>query len=369
MTGGIKMKGSVYQRKSDGRWVGTVDIGTDSYGKRKRKTLYGKTKKEVQTKIVNLIFEIQNGLYIDGSKDTLVSFLKDYVELNSSRWQETTCALYKMYIEKHIEPYFLNKKLESIKPIDLDKFYNYKLQTLSNNSVIKLHKFLKASFNYGVMKDMLKTNICDKATPPKFVEYNPITYNEEQFAELWSYVQDKYDRVPIALGAGLGLRRGEIFGLTWNNIDFKNGTITIDKTRVRYDKNIEKSPKNVSSNRTIHVPQYVMDTLKSYKSEEKIIKIDNYVLPITPAYYSQRFSYLLNKFGLPHIRLHDLRHFNATIMMNNGVPDKVAAKRLGHKDTTMLHKIYQHVQIGMDIKASDTLNNIFSVNEQKNKAN
>ena len=117
-----------------------------------------------------------------------------------------------------------------------------------------------------------------------------------------------------------------------------------------------------------------MDTLKSYKDElgkKKVVDINNYILPITPAYYSQRFSYLLDKFNMPHIRLHDLRHFNATMMMNNGVPDKVAAERLGHSDTTMLHKIYQHVQVGMDKKASETLNNIFSIDkkEQKNKTN
>ena len=188
-------------------------------------------------------FEINNGLYVDVKKDTLVAFLNDYIELNSSRWQETTISLYEMYISKHIEPYFTVKKLESVKPIDLDKFYNYKLQSLSSNTVIKLHKFLKSAYAYGVKKDMVKSNICDKASPPKFEQYEAVTYNETQFLELWGYVQNKYDRVPIALGAGLGLRRGEIFGLTWDNIDFKKGMVTIEKTRVRFDKTIEKDTK------------------------------------------------------------------------------------------------------------------------------
>ena len=359
----------VRQRKSDGRWYGTAELKPNSYGKRQRKTVYGLTKKEAEIKLNNLKFEINNGTYVNTTKDTLVAFLNDYLELNSPRWEETTLELYKMYVRVHIEPYFTVKKLESVKPIDLDKFYNFKLKSMSGNTVIKLHKFLKAAFSYGVKKDMLKFNICDKASPPAFKQYKPATYNEEQFLELWGYVQKKYDRVPIALGAGVGLRRGEIFGLRWGDIDFKNNKITVEKTRVRYNKTIEKTPKNETSARTIHVPQYVMDTLISYKKEQKIININNHILNITPAYYSQRFSYLLDKFKMPHIRLHDLRHFNATIMMNNGVPDKVAAERLGHKDTTMLHKIYQHVQVGMDVKASETLNNIFVIKEQKNKAN
>jgi integrase len=107
------------------------------------------------------------------------------------------------------------------------------------------YKYLKSTFAYGVKKDILKSNICDKASPPKFEEYSPATYDEEQFLELWNHVQNKYDRVPIALEAGVELKRSEIFGLTWNNIDLKNGTITIEKTKVRFDKKVSDTLNNI----------------------------------------------------------------------------------------------------------------------------
>lgn len=364
------MRGTIYQRASDKKWVGSIDLTNTQYAnpnkKRDRKMVYGNTEKEATTKLNNLIYEIQNGLYIEKSKDSLVSFLNEYISLNKKNWAKTTLPLYKMYVNTHIEPYFKNQSLSSIKPLDLDKFYAYKLdnpnkhgKVLSPNTVIKLHKFLNTAFNYGVKKDIIRDNPCKKATPPKTKQYKPNIYNENQFFALWDYVKNKYDRVPIALGAGLGLRRGEIFGLTWSNIDFKNNLITIKETRVRFDKTITKEPKNEKSERTVHAPKYVMDTLRGYKSEMKVINMDNKILSVTPGYYSQRFKWLLNKFNLPETRLHDLRHYNATMMLKYGVPDKVAAERMGHSDTTMLKKVYQHVLDDMDKSASDKLSAVF----------
>ena len=351
--------GSIYKRKSDGKWVGSVFLGTDDYGKKMRKVVYGKTEKEVKKKVNQIEFEINNGLYVKDTKDTLIGFLNEYIKLkmeSAKPWAQTTESLYKMYVRVHFEPYFKDKRLDKVKPIDIDKFYSYKLEDLDGNTVIKLHKFLNAAFNFGLKKDMVKYNPCFKADPPEFTEYVPNVYNTDQFLKLWDYVQDKYDRVPIALGAGAGLRRGEIFGLCWKNVDFKKNMITIEQTRVRFDKVIEKDPKTKKSARTISVPDYVIDTLRSYMKEKQVINQNERILDVTPTWYSQRFGELLAKFGLPKTRLHDLRHFNATLMMNSGVPDKVAAERLGHADTTMLKRVYQHVQTSADKNASDKLN-------------
>ena len=351
--------GSIYKRKSDGRWVGSVSLGADENGKYKKKTVYGNTKKEVQAKVNKIEFEINNGLYVKDTKDTLIGFLNEYIKLkmeSTKPWAQTTEELYKMYVRVHFEPYFKDKQLSKIKPVDIDKFYSYKLEDLDGNTVIKLHKFLNAAFNFGLKKDMVKTNPCFKADPPEFKEYVPNVYDTNQFLKLWHYVQDKYDRVPISLGAGAGLRRGEIFGLCWRNIDFKNKMITIEQTRVRFDKVIEKDPKTKKSARTISVPDYVIDTLRSYMQEKKVVNKNERILDVTPTWYSQRFRELLAKFGLPKTRLHDLRHFNATLMMEKGIPDRVAADRLGHTDTTMLKRVYQHTQSSADRNASNKLN-------------
>ena len=194
-------------------------------------------------------------------------------------------------------------------------------------------------------------------TPPKYVEYVPNIYEMEQFNVLWQISKETYDRVPISLGAGLGLRRGEIFGLKWSDIDFDNNTVHIHNTKVRMSKEYTKGTKNESSERIVTAPRYVIDVLRDYKKEKQVFNINCYILDnIKPDNYSKRFCNMLRKYKLPPTRLHDLRHYNATIMLDAGIPDKVAADRLGHKDTTMLKRVYQHTLKSMDLQASEILN-------------
>lgn len=392
------MRGSVYQRESDGKWVGVAELPKGPDGKRRRKTVYGNTEREATQKLNKILYEIQVGDYVEPTKDTLIAFLKDYHKIrsgcnmwkpnykipNDAKWEENTALLNKMYIDVHFEPYFKEIKLIDVKPATLDKFYNYKLSTpgayeikvkdkvikkerapLSMNTVIKLDKFLKSAFYYAVKNGLIKSNPTNSVVvlgPKK--KYKPTVYNEDQFIKLLNSVEGTDDEIPILLGGGCGLRRGEIFGLTWNNIDFKKKTITIQKTTVRFKETKEKEgAKNETSERTIYAPPYVIDVLDKYKKKIKPKSYDKVITKWKPGSYSERFGKLLDKFELPHCRLHDLRHYNAVIMMNKGIPDKAAAEYLGHSDTTMLHDVYQHVQEEMKLKTSESLNEMF---EKKN---
>lgn len=363
------MKGSVYKR-SDGKWVGAVDLGKDVFGKRKRKVVYGNTKKEVEDKVNTLNFEIKTGSYIEPNKDTFISFLNDYYDVNKTKWEDTTKKLYKMYIDIHFEPYFKQMKLTDIKPMELDKFYNYKLtfidvknnktQAMSPNTVRKLNTFLKAAFNYAVANNLVQNNPATRVVLPKKTDFKPTVYNEDQFLSLLDAVSGTDDEIPILLGAGCGLRRGEIFGLSWKNVDFKNKTLTIENTCVRFSEYTEKKPKTESSKRTITLPDYVVDALRLYKIKSKHSLLDDKVVyKWKPNAYSERFVKLLKKHGLERIRLHDLRHYNAVIMMKRGIPDKVAADRLGHSTITTLRNVYQHVLKDMDQTAAVEINDMF----------
>ncbi|WP_455715667.1 tyrosine-type recombinase/integrase [Anaerosporobacter sp.] len=354
------MKYNVYQRSSDSRFVASSDVGADAFGKRKRIVAYGKTEREATKKLREKLFEYENS-DIKDTKETLVAFLSEYIKRNKDNWADTTVSLYEMYVTKHIEPYFKTQKVKDLTPIMVDDFYSYKIESgSSSNTVLKYHRFLNSAFNYGVKKDIITKNVCEKATAPKHIDYSPNIYEQDQFNQLWNYVKDKYDRVPIILGAACGFRRGEIFGLKWTDIDFKNCKIKIQETCVRFDKTIIKDPKNQFSKREISVPKYVIDVLKDYMKEQKVINLNSNIMTVDPSYYSHRFKWILNKYNLPPTRLHDLRHYNATLMMNLGIPDKIASERLGHKDTTMLKKIYQHNQKSVDKATSEKINEVFS---------
>lgn len=385
------MRPSIYPRKSDGKWVGAISLGKDMNGKRKRKTVYGNTKEEVEEKVNVILFEMQTGEYIEPNKDTLISYLNDYYRVCFDNWESTTADLYRMYIDVHFVPYFKDMKLIDIKPIILDTFYSYKMKNtrehtvmingapkkkiakpLSLNSVRKLNSFLKSAFNYAVANDLMKSNPTNKIKLGKKEKYLPTVFDEEQFLQLLDYVSGTDDEVPIVLGGGCGMRRGEIFGLYWGNIDFDNGYITIEKTTVRFSSTIEKAPKNETSQRTFKAPEYVMDILYGYMKkigDYKKIKNKKVITRWKPGTYSERFSNLLDKFDMPHIRLHDLRHYNAVIMCKYGISDKVAAERLGHSQVSTLRNIYQHVLKDMDQTAANEIDVMFSKKKelQKNK--
>lgn len=393
-------KCSVYQRNSDGRWVGYVVTGEPENGKRApRKYVYGKNEKETWDKVHELMYKLQTGEYIAPSKDSLIEFLKEYHRVcagydmwnpkskrpDKAKWEETTAELYKMYIDVHFSPYFKNMKLKDVKAITLDEFYNYKMTTereyevkqgqtvvkkkmppLSSNTVIKLHKFLKAAFRYAVINDKIKKNPADGVKTLSFEKYKPTVYNEEQFIKLLKAVHGKDEEIPIILGAGCGLRRGEILGLKWENVDFSNKTISIEVTRVNFTSNRTKKPKTETSARKIIAPDYVMDILSTYyELKGNPDKETNIVTRWKPKSLSERFKILLDQYGLTHIRLHDLRHYNAVIMLKSGIPDKVAAERLGHANVSTLREVYQHVIKDMDEAAADKINNAIRPKEDR----
>lgn len=384
-------KCSVYQRKSDLRWVGYVITGEPEDGKRApRKYVYGDSEEEAWDKVNELRYYVQTDQYVMPSKDTLIEYLKDYHRIHAgynmwdkkakrpdkAKWEETTAELFKMYIDVHFAPYFKDTKLKDVKAITLDKFYNHKMATereyevkqgqnvvkkkmppLSSNTVIKLHKFLKAAFRYAVINDKIKKNPADGVQTLSFEKYNPIVYNEDQFIKLLDAVHGTDEEIPIILGAGCGLRRGEILGLKWRNVDFKNKTITIETTEVNFSKNLSKDPKTEKSHRTIIAPDYVLDILKIYyKSKGKPNEESSIVTRWKPKSLSERFNILLKRYDLKLIRLHDLRHYNAVIMLRSGIPDKVAAERLGHSQVSTLRDIYQHVLKDMDEEAAAKIN-------------
>ena len=384
------MKASVYKRKSDGRWVGSIDLPRGRGEKRRRKTFYGDTEREVREKVNIVLYELQVGEYVAPSNDRLVDFLKKYHNICSgydawdsssvrpvkAKWAETTSQLYKMYIDVHFEPYFKDMRIIDIKPSTLDTFYNFKMsdkrkyetrqgdktvvrtaKPLSINTIIKLHKFLSASFNYAVANDLSKKNPAKGVmldSPEKFV---PNVYDKEKFLKLLDAVYGQDEEIPVILGAGCGLRRGEMCGLTWENIDFENKTITIVKTNTRFTKEVTKDPKNETSQRKITVPDYVIETLlRHYTMNDRPDKSQKVIMRWKPQSLSEAFAKLLKKHDLSPIRLHDLRHYNAVIMLKSGISDKVAAERLGHSNVATLREVYQHVLKEMDEEAANKIN-------------
>lgn len=357
---------SIRQLKNK-RWVAIVYLGRDPVtGKKKQKWIYGDSQREVTKKANELEYKLNNNLYTNPTKITVGEYLDEWFSVYKKTLAETTQSLYQMYINVHIKPALGKIRLQKLLPLQVQSFYNDKLQTQKGTTVYKYHVLLNRAMEDAVVNKIILDNPCKYTTiPNRKSKYKPTVYDPENLNKLLDIVYDTVDEKPIILAAGAGLRRGEVFGVRWENVDFENKTITIENTIVRFDKYVEKDPKSETSLRTFTVPQIVLDVLKRHMKKEG--RISGFIChEFKPDSYSQRFRKLLKKHGLPHIRFHDLRHYHATLMLRSGVPDKVASKRLGHSSVTVTREIYQHVLEDMDQEAASKIDLQLQREQSKN---
>lgn len=273
----------------------------------------------------------------------------------------------------------INKPLQDIfTPVDINK-------PLSSKTVLHHHRLISTILNTAVEWGVLFANPCDRTKPPRVEKKDPKYLDEVQAAALLDILeQESTDyKTMIRLLLFTGLRRGELLGLNWSDVDFNNCTLQVRRSSLYLpDKGIfEDETKNATSNRIIKLPQTAIKDLKEYKLwqlEQRFKMGDRWVesnrifttndgQPLHPDTLSRWFSKLVKTHSdvLPPISLHSLRHTNATLQIAGGVPLTTVAKRLGHADTVTTSKIYAHAIKSADEAAAETLENLLTPNKNR----
>lgn len=369
--------GKIFKHK-DGRYKTTVFVPDpqNPYGPKKPKTLYDWDRQRLKIRVNEIENRVYKRTYADAGSLTVGEYLEDYYVSFAASWEGTTQELYQMYIDVHFKPKIGLIKLNDLLPIHIQNFYNEKMQDeydgdgklvrkkLSANTIHKLNSFLNQAFEFAVQNYLLYQNPCKAIKLPEKTEYIPTVYTEEMMGRLLDAVKGTYDEVYIVLAAFSGLRRGEVLGLRWRDVDFENRTISINRTKVHFLTTREKNPKSKKSKRKFIAASIVFDILKQYRNSLKVVGefvCDKY----TPQSHSDHFRNLLDKLGLPHIRFHDLRHYAGTMMTKYGVPDPVIQQILGHSNLKTT-RIYQHVLEDMQSLAADALEQSYRKSQIKN---
>lgn len=357
------MEGSITKRK-DGRWQGTIELPSFSDGKRKRKYVYAKTRQECRKKVNEIIEEIELNGVISPDKTSFNKFAAKWIETYCINLSPTTIDGYKRAI-KYISEYIGELPISNILPLHIQEAINNFSKNHSEKTCRNVLGVVNNVFNYALCNKLIKYNPCELIKIKKDVnKYEYYIYSEEEFNKLISFVTGTIEEIPILLAGLCGLRVSEIMALTWNDIDFKNRIINIHNANVHVNGEvIAKTTKTRNSYREIKAPAYVIERLQIYKNVGYIYpKKDG--TPENGGNYSKRFSRMLKNFGLPHTRFHDLRHFNATVMLKHGVSDKEASKRLGHADINMTKK-YQHILKDMEDNTANILDNVIDMSVKR----
>ncbi|RDY28326.1 site-specific integrase [Romboutsia weinsteinii] len=360
----------VFIRKRSKNYIVYLEYKDLDSGKKKQKNMgsYDK-KRDANKRATELKDSIYNDDFLTPNKMILEEFLADFLEKYKENLSITTYNCYKRIITKYIVPMIGKIKLEDLKPLHIQNYVDDLVGILSPQT-IKIHiNILNLALKRAYRLKLIRENIIDCIEIPRAKKFKNNIYDQEKMIKLLNICKDTELQLPIFLASGLGLRISEILGLTWDNIDFNNNTITVNKITARSNGEvILKDPKTESSIRTISSPKEIMDMLKDYKkkyielklkglikTEKNLIFFDKNNKPIAQDVISKKFSRLLNDNDLPHIRFHDLRHSHVTLLINSKVPIRVISERVGHSNINTTLNTYSHVLKEMDKEASDKI--------------
>jgi len=356
-----KGEGSIYKRK-DGRWSAYQHIGYTEKGHEKRKYFYGRTRQEVRNKLQKYQLRGLAGNFKDPGQLTFGKWLKlwvkNYIVFSV---KQSTLERYEQNIRVHLAPVLGDIKIQNLQTAHLQDLYLKKIETLSPRTVQYIHTTANAALNQAEKEGLIIKNPARAAKLPKIPKREIETYSKEDVEAFLKLSKERTRYFPaLLLSVATGLRRGEILGLRWADLDLKKGKLTVKRTLARTENGLSfEEPKSELSKRSLQLPCFVVKTLEEHRKkqlEEKIkykpIYEDNNLVfctehgrPVFPRNFSRVFENIAKKLheeGRPRLTLHGLRHTYATLAIEAGVPVKTVQENLGHHSASFTLSIYAH---------------------------
>lgn len=347
-------------------------------GKRERKykTVKG-TRKQATAEMHQLIQEMKNGTTSAWSTLKVKDWLNSWLTLYCTNIAQSTRDGYEESIRNRLNPYIGEIPLNLLTNIEIQKWVNeLNEKNLAPKTVKNVALILHKALDKAVSLRMIQYNPCNGTDLPTIPKYHAQVYSSKEINQALKYAKGTSTYLIALLGFSVGLRRGELLALTWSDIDFKNKIIHVNKSA--YKKNgIQqvKQPKTSAGIRTISVGDNVINDLKQAYTEYinrmnaqgLLFSHNNLVVckddgtPYHEDSITQKWNRFTKKHNLKHIRFHDTRHSNATLLIANNVDPKTVQQRLGHSDIRTTLNIYTHCTKEMDANAAEKIDNIFTI--------
>jgi integrase len=370
-------EGSIYQR-SDGMWVGSLPLPDSSDGKRRRKVVYGKTRKAVSEKLKAASQSISGGELVTSTRLRLGAYLD--VWLNDVILPHRERGTYEGYESKarlYIKPHLGNKALVALTPRDVQTWITtLSTSGLSARSVEYAHATLRACLNQAIIWGDLTRNVAMLARLPKQEGKEQQVLTLEQAKLFIEHCkQEKYGNLFI-FAIGTGLRKSECLGVRWSDVE--DGILTVrQQVQRRLGITYYSSPKTERGKRTILLPAFTREALlrqfemqtrdkliRSKYDDRDLIFAGDFGGPRDQRSVSRNLDEYLAACCVPRVRFHDLRHTFATLLLARGVDVRLAMDLLGHSQANVTQSTYQHVLREMRVKTSQLLENLLGDDER-----
>lgn len=295
----------------------------------------------------------------------------------------STFDSYRRNVEIHVIPHIGDARMQALRPLDLTRYYTKLLNSgrrdgkggLSAKSVRNIHLLLHRAFDDAVDLLYLRTNPAAAAKPPRATAADPDTIRYWTGSELRTFLEHNADHrhSPIwYLAANTGMRRGEVLGLRWRDVDMEAQRLSIRNAIISVGYEERRSdPKTRRGHRTIDIDDRTTQMLRNHRAQQNAerdeLGIENgseyvFTKPDGTTYHPelvrQGFNRRVGRTDVPRIRFHDLRHTHATLLFKAGVSPKIVSERLGHATVAFTMDVYVHVIPGMQAEAANLFGNL-----------
>lgn len=332
-------------------------------GKQIQRSVTGNTQKEARQALSKIVSEVDEGVYIEPSKQTVAEWLDiwldTYVAFTVKPYTEDA---YRAVCKNHIKPLLGNWKLTSLSAVQIQQFYNVLLREkkLSPKTIKNIHGVLHKALNQAVRIGSIRHNPADVCDLPKMRKKEIVPMEQNQIAEFLNAIKGDEFEVLYRVTLFTGLRQGEVLGLTWDCVDFDNSTLYINK-QLQKSKKVGGVYQLVSTKndrtRLIAVAPSVITALKKQKSQQAQMQLlagsawdnkDNLVFTnqlgkhLTHMTVYKWFKKVVCSIGLDNVRFYDLRHSYAVAAIESGDDIKTVQENLGHATAAFTLNVYAH---------------------------
>jgi integrase len=360
-----KGEGNIRKRK-DGRWEAAITVGYTAKGNPKRVSVYGRTREDVAAKLFKLGARHGAGLLASPDKVTVSEYLASWLEIKTSdETKPTTLAGYKT-ASGHINRFLSKVRLQALRAAQIQNMYTQLRKTYKNdagkeivglqNGVNHVHRVFRAALNDAVKLDLLAASPLAKLNAPTLHHVETTVWTAKLF---W-----------LALSSGM--RRGELLGLQWADIDFPNRVLHIKRNLTTLGGAvIIQTPKTHRSSRAIHLSEEDIAVLQDHRAsieaehaissvwqQPEFVFVTHIGTTINPTNLSKAFKGIIASAKVPDIRFHDLRHSSASLAALEGVSPKVLSERLGHATVKFTMDTYQHSYAHQHEEAASTMGKV-----------
>lgn len=382
-------EGTISKRTRDGKvvgWRGSVTVGHDAQGRQVRRWVSGKTQAEVQEGMRRLQSELHQGLVTPSEKLTVSAYLDQWLQ-NKERDQlkPNTLRSYRDSVRLHLKPLLGKRVLEKLRPLDVEQMLTQLHQAGKSPAVLAYSlRVLKMALRQAVQWQLVARNVAEAVRPPRRSKPKFHVWEASEVVHFLQVTEAHRLHAAFYLALMTGMRRGEILGLQWTDIDWERkrlqvcynlvevraegqpGKVHRGKPTVSSKRTTLQTPKTDASQRVVALSDGTLQKLREHqrrqeaercligldRSEQGFVFANELGQATEPRTLYGWYRQLVKQAGVRRIRFHDLRHTAASLMIHKGLPPKTVADRLGHTDVAFTLRVYAHLYDGQRQEAA-----------------